>query len=81
MGNASSREIIESYDKRIKDLENRVLELEQRVFLGMRKDKNGHLVFEKDIDNFCSRSSSIDTEVNDIYMSSKLQGYRPIKFS
>ena len=71
MGNVTSRELIESYDKRIQDLENRVLELEQRVILGMRKDKNGHLVFEKDI----------DTEVNDIYMRSQLQEYHSTKFS
>ena len=70
MGNITSRELIESYDKRIQELENRVLELEQRVILGMRKDKNGNLVFEK----------HIDTKVNDLYMISS-QEYDSTHFS
>jgi len=71
MGNVTSRELIDSYDKRIQDLENRVLELEQRIILGMRKDKNGHLVFEK----------HIDTKVSDLYMMSQLQEYQSTNFS
>ena len=71
MGNITSRELIESYDKRIQDLENRVLELEQRIILGMRKDKNGHLVFEK----------HIDTKVNNLYIMPELQEYDSTNFS
>ena len=70
MGGSSSREIINSYEKRIQDMENRVLELEQRVFLGTTKDSNGNLVFEPIEHRYNNTPrSSMDTEVNDIYTS------------
>jgi hypothetical protein len=69
MGGTSSREIIESCEKKIQDLENRVLELEQRVFLGATKDSHGNLIFENTIERRHDNtpSSSGDNEVNDIY--------------
>ncbi len=70
MGGSSSREIIDSYDKRIQDIEKRVLELEQRVFLGATKDSKGNLIFETVEYRYNNTpTSSMDTEVNDIYAS------------
>ena len=76
MGNITSREMLMSYDRRIQDLEQRVLELEQRIFLGATKDEHGVLVFEKDFEkkHYNSRSSSVDTEVNNVYAQLKSSG-------
>ena len=48
MGNIfCSHEDIEQ-QKRMNDFEQRILELEQRVFLGMTRNEKGQLVFQKD---------------------------------
>uniref|UniRef100_A0A6C0F9T7 Uncharacterized protein n=1 Tax=viral metagenome TaxID=1070528 RepID=A0A6C0F9T7_9ZZZZ len=57
MGNIfCSHEDIEQ-QKRMNDFEKRILELEQRVFLGMTRDEKGQLVFEKDIDSDYARNT------------------------
>ena len=68
MGASTSREIIQSYDRRIDELEKRILELEQRVFLGATKDRNGNLIFDKDIvQRYDPTRSSVDSDADTIY--------------
>lgn len=57
MGNVfCSQEDIEQ-QKRMNDFEKRILELEQRVFLGMIRNEKGELVFEKDSESNYTRST------------------------
>jgi len=68
MGGSASREIIQSYDTRIDELETRILELEQRVFLGATKDRNGNLIFEKDIiQRYNPSRSYVDSDADTNY--------------
>jgi cell division septum initiation protein DivIVA len=50
MGNIYSSHQIEEYKQKIEDLEKRVLELEQKVFLGS-DSVNGMLVKRQDLNN------------------------------
>jgi hypothetical protein len=50
MGNIYSSHQIEEYKQKIEDLEKRVLELEQKVFLGY-DSVNGMLVKRQDLNN------------------------------
>jgi hypothetical protein len=57
MGNVfCSQEDIEQ-QKRMNDFEKRILELEQRVFLGMTRNEKGEIIFEKDPESNYTRST------------------------
>ena len=50
MGNLFSYPDYDENEKRMNEFERRILELEQRVFLGLYKDKRGNLIHDPNIE-------------------------------